>query len=685
MKTHYKNKILYIIFFLLLSMSLSSQVPEKFNYQAVIRGNTGELVTNANISLNISILQGGASGVAVFEESHTVVSNANGLVTLEIGGGTVVSGVFDHIDWANGPYFIEIEILPGDGITSSITSVSQLLSVPFSMHAKTAENVENIVYTETDPLFTAWDKSTGISISESQISDLNHFENSDEMDPVYAVSVASGITTADTFKWNNPEVLSEVDPYFTAWDKSSGILITEAQVSDLTHFTTADETDPIYAAWDKSTGITITESQISDLEHFTTADETDPVFTAWDRSTGISITESQVTDLTHFTTADETDPVFTAWDRATGISITESQIIDLNHFTTADETDPLFAAWDRTLGITITESQITDLDHFTTADEVDPLFSAAVASGITGIDTAYWNNKVDAETDPLFASWDRSTGISITESQISDLDHFTTADETDPLFTVAVASGITSIDTAYWNDKVDAETDPLYTAWDRSTGISITESQITDLDHFTTSDEADPIYSVSVASGITTTDTANWNAASEKHYVGELFQGGIVFYVENDGQNGLIASLADLDGGTGFIWSDVFTAPSSAEATFYNGALNTTQIVAQAGHDSSAADLCTNYSAGGYTDWYLPSSREILLLSQAAWSIYFILDADGDAGTYGLKISNINPFGNYWTSTGQGNNEAYMFDFRENSLQVVNKANQYRVRAIRAF
>ncbi|MCK5600528.1 hypothetical protein KAR91_01595, partial [Candidatus Pacearchaeota archaeon] len=56
------------------------------------------------------------------------------------------------------------------------------------------------------------------------------------------------------------------------------------------------ETDPVFTAWDKSTGIMITESQISDLDHFTTEDETDPVFTAWDKSTGIAITVSQVTD-----------------------------------------------------------------------------------------------------------------------------------------------------------------------------------------------------------------------------------------------------------------------------------------------------------------------------------------------------------------------------------------------------
>ena len=74
-----------------------------------------------------------------------------------------------------------------------------------------------------------------------------------------------------------------------------------------------EETDPVFTAWDKETGIVISESQISDLDHFETGDETDPIFIAWDKSTGISITESQISDLDHFVTGDETDPIYVAW------------------------------------------------------------------------------------------------------------------------------------------------------------------------------------------------------------------------------------------------------------------------------------------------------------------------------------------------------------------------------------
>ena len=117
----------------------------------------------------------------VYTEIHTPVTNANGLVSIEIGNGTIVSGDFATIDWTDGPYFIKTETDPEGGENYTITGTSQLLSVPYALHSKTAETVTGEI-PETDPVFTAWDKSTGISISESQIGDLQTYLTS-ESDP----------------------------------------------------------------------------------------------------------------------------------------------------------------------------------------------------------------------------------------------------------------------------------------------------------------------------------------------------------------------------------------------------------------------------------------------------------------------------------------------------------------------
>ena len=190
------RKLFTILVAVLLTATVWAQSPEKMSYQAVIRDASDNLITDTQIGMQISILQGSASGTAVYVETQVPTTNANGLVSLEIGAGTVESGDFATIDWANGPYFIKTETDPTGGTSYSITGTSQLLSVPFALHAKTAETVTGGI-TENDPVFGAWDKTTGISITESQISDLgNYIEN--ETDP----SVPIGTQIGEMQYWN---------------------------------------------------------------------------------------------------------------------------------------------------------------------------------------------------------------------------------------------------------------------------------------------------------------------------------------------------------------------------------------------------------------------------------------------------------------------------------------------------
>jgi hypothetical protein len=115
-----------------------AQVPGKMSYQAVIRNSSNGLVMNQSVGMQISILQGSALGTAVYVEIHSLTSNANGLVSMEIGAGTVVSGSFSAINWANGPYFIKTETDPTGGTNYIITGISEILSLPYAMYAETS-------------------------------------------------------------------------------------------------------------------------------------------------------------------------------------------------------------------------------------------------------------------------------------------------------------------------------------------------------------------------------------------------------------------------------------------------------------------------------------------------------------------------------------------------------------------
>jgi hypothetical protein len=117
-----------------------SQAPEKISYQAVVRDAENNLVANSDIGMRISILQGSDDGDAVYSETQVVESNENGLVSLAIGEGVSKSN-FSAINWSDGPYFIKTEFDINGGTSYTITGVSQLLSVPYAMHSKTAENI----------------------------------------------------------------------------------------------------------------------------------------------------------------------------------------------------------------------------------------------------------------------------------------------------------------------------------------------------------------------------------------------------------------------------------------------------------------------------------------------------------------------------------------------------------------
>lgn len=123
---------------ILMTASVFAQAPNKMSYQAVVRNNSNALVTNQAVSMRISILLTSVSGTPVYVETQTPTTNANGLASIEIGGGTVVSGNFASINWANGPYFIKTETDPVGGTNYTITGTSQLLSVPYALYAANA-------------------------------------------------------------------------------------------------------------------------------------------------------------------------------------------------------------------------------------------------------------------------------------------------------------------------------------------------------------------------------------------------------------------------------------------------------------------------------------------------------------------------------------------------------------------
>ncbi len=129
-----KNLLLTGVFLGLTGL-LMAQSPQRFNYQAVARDGSGNVIASSPVGIRIQLHQTTPGGTVVYSETHAPTTTNIGLMNLQIGGGTVTSGTFNTIDWAAGPYYVEIGMDPTGGTTYTNMGTQQLLSVPYALYA----------------------------------------------------------------------------------------------------------------------------------------------------------------------------------------------------------------------------------------------------------------------------------------------------------------------------------------------------------------------------------------------------------------------------------------------------------------------------------------------------------------------------------------------------------------------
>lgn len=166
----------------------------------------------------------------------------------------------------------------------------------------------------------------------------------------------------------------------------------------------------------------------------------------------------------------------------------------------------------------------------------------------------------------------------------------------------------------------------------------------------------------------------------EYHYVGELYGGGVVFYVYENGKHGLIASLDDLNWGMPAKWGPNYYDQSSE--SWWDGYTNTLTALSNGPGPNDAVKLCEDYVApDGTSDWHLPSIGELKALEDSAYVLFKVLDNDGDPNTNAPDYSKV-----YWSSTSDGFDDAYAFNFRNTQTLEENRNDYYfMVRAVRSF
>ena len=291
MKGVIKGSILFL-FFSMLNVIGYGQAPDLISYQAIIRNSNNELVSERTVGMRISILRGSEANVLLYQEEHNVKTNLNGLIYLNIGSGTPLFGIMSGIDWSKGPFYIKSETDPNGGKNYTLIVVSQLLSVPFSIYAKSAEKVTGPL-SELDPLFST-SISKGITAIDTAYwnKKLSSFT---ESDPLFSASISRGITAVDTAYWNKKlSSFTESDPFFSA-SISKGITAVDTAYwnKKLSSFT---ESDPLFNA-SIAKGITAADTALWNTE-------SDPIFGA-SVAKGITAADTALWNT-------ETDPLYNA-------------------------------------------------------------------------------------------------------------------------------------------------------------------------------------------------------------------------------------------------------------------------------------------------------------------------------------------------------------------------------------
>lgn len=220
-----KNFTLLILALFVEIAVLSAQIPQSFRYQAVARDNSGNVMENQSVSFNISILSGSVSGTAVYIETHSGLStNAFGLVELEIGKGTPVTGTFSAINWGSNSYFVKIEMDPTGGTTYQELSTSQLLSVPYALYARQAANGFSGDYNDLinkPSLFDGtWNNLTGKPTTLGGYGITNAMSTSHEANGITSIMITNWNSA---YGWGNHAGLYKSLSYLPSWTEITAI------------------------------------------------------------------------------------------------------------------------------------------------------------------------------------------------------------------------------------------------------------------------------------------------------------------------------------------------------------------------------------------------------------------------------------------------------------------------------
>ncbi len=125
------NRLKILLFFTVVTITTAAQQPTGFSYQAVLRNSSGQVLANQNVIIKLSLVN--ASGSTIYySESHELQTTAQGVVSLTVGGGTVLSGGLDDVPWSTQTIHLHVEVST-DGVNYSDMGSKAVQPVPYTI------------------------------------------------------------------------------------------------------------------------------------------------------------------------------------------------------------------------------------------------------------------------------------------------------------------------------------------------------------------------------------------------------------------------------------------------------------------------------------------------------------------------------------------------------------------------
>jgi hypothetical protein len=587
-----------------ITIVLFAQTPQKISYQAVIRDVDNSTVDNTTLGMRISILQGAVDGTAVYSETQTAITNANGLVSLEIGTGTVETGDFALIDWSAGVYFIETEIDPLGGTNYTITGTSQLLSVPYALYSKSAESVENLNISGDEVAFDLWDKD----VLDDFSGDYNDLINQPQViTTAQADAIVDNTTHAGTTT-GNPHGVTQIDVGLGNVDNTSDADKIISTATQIALDSKADASNVL--------GLDNISEYVPDADY--------------EPATKKYVDDSVITPIQA--------------DAIVANTIHTGTTIGNPHNVT--QTDVGLANVDNT----------SDADKPVSIATQTALEAKADASNVLGLDNTI-EYVPDADYEPATKKYVDDSVITTAQADaiVANTIHSVTTTGNPHAVTQANV-GLGNVDNTSDADK------PVSTATQTALDAKANTNNVLTLNN-TVEFIPDADYEPATKKYV--------DDAMPAYYIGQVLSDGVVFYVDETGNHGLVVGFNDASSFSPWGQSSSLLNASS----LWDGDANS-DLIAVGALETDAVRRAQNYD-GGTAGWYLPSIDELSLLYQNRYAVNKALSVTPDATEIG--------FVKLWSSTEYDAIQAWKFSFDIVGSGYSNKTESMRVRAVRAF